>query len=132
MHSLCMCGIQLWLLTGMGAGFYLSDSGSTLEGLGPGQVYLVSRSILPCGSAEPARLLCMGVEGLEPGKSLVLLRKGIRCPEIIKVLPCQGPGRKQSEVDLSEASVSSEPPALEQELLLGYLSCLILFFFWSI
>lgn len=58
--------------------------------------------------------------------SLILLRKEIRCPEIIRCHPRRDPGGRQSEV----AGVKLRS-ALGQDLLLGYLSYLILLFFWS-
>ena len=72
-------------MTGVGTDFYLRDSGSILEGAEPGQV----QSIQLCGSGRPDILLCIGVdrpggEGFDLGKCLILLRQGIRCPEIIK------------------------------------------------
>lgn len=75
-------------MTDVGTDFYLRDSGSILEGAEPRQV----QSIQLCGSGRPDILLCIGVEGpggegLEPGKSLILLRQGIRCPEILRGHP---------------------------------------------
>lgn len=69
----------------MGTDFYLRDSGFILEGSEPGQV----QSIQLCGSGRPDILLCIGVdcpggEGFDLGKCLILLRQGIRCPEIIR------------------------------------------------
>lgn len=63
--------------------------------------------------------------------NLILSRKEIRCPEIIRCYPGRDPAGRQSEVGWSEASLSSETSALGQELLLGYLRYLVLLFFWS-
>lgn len=59
-------------------------------------------------------------EGLEPGMCLILLRAGIRCPEVIRCYFVRDLGGRQSEVGLSAAG-------LGQGLLLGCLRCLILF-----
>ena len=51
----------------------------------------------------PDILLCIGVEGpegegLEPGKSLILLRQRIRCPEIIRGYVGRGLGGREEAV----------------------------------
>lgn len=74
------------LLTGVGAGFYLGDSRSALEGPVPGQVSFLTY----CPALWFWRVTHAALHGWRPlgVKALhlisLLLRKEIRCPEIIR------------------------------------------------